>query len=93
MQDEKLEAVLEITLDDEELAKTIIEAISPDDEPSGEKIKTSARREGKKVIVEMQTERGDIMTIKNTVEEYLRSIATVINALNASKRRSIEKTE
>ncbi|MGB9725105.1 MAG: KEOPS complex subunit Pcc1 [Fervidicoccaceae archaeon] len=81
----KYEAILEIQVDDEELAKTIIEAISPDDEPEGGKVKTKAYKEGKNILINITVERGDVLTVKNTVEEYLRSIATVINALDASK--------
>lgn len=79
------EAIVEIETDDEEIAKTIIEAISPDDEPEGNKVKTKTYIEGKKIVIRISLEKGDLLTVKNTIEEYLRSIATVINALNASK--------
>ncbi|MEM0020770.1 MAG: KEOPS complex subunit Pcc1 [Fervidicoccaceae archaeon] len=89
---QEIGATLELVIDDEEVAKAIIDGISADDEPEGKKIKTKAYRKGNKVIVEMQTKNPEVLTLRNTIEEYLRSIATVINALTASKNGT-EKTE
>ncbi len=70
---------------DEKLLKTIYNSIEPDNKtlPPGMDIKT--RCETDKIIIRIIDEKGDIMRIKNTIEDIIDSVDIVINALKGSK--------
>jgi tRNA threonylcarbamoyladenosine modification (KEOPS) complex Pcc1 subunit len=82
---EKGSLKLEVEFDSEEIAEIVRRSISPDDEPEGKKVRAKTYKEGKRIVIEISAENQEVLTLKNTAEEYLRSIATVINALSATE--------
>ena len=68
-----------------ELLKTIYNSIEPDNETLPPRMDIKTICETDKIIIRIMDEKGDIMRIKNTMEDIIDSVDIVINALKGSK--------
>ncbi|AFH42424.1 hypothetical protein FFONT_0434 [Fervidicoccus fontis Kam940] len=82
-----IKADIQISLTNENLCKSIINSLVPDDLTSSPELQVKTYNLKTSILIQIVYKGINILTVRNTIEDYINSIETVINSIKGAKEK------